>query len=274
MTEGMKIARFAALSAILAALIGAIVTPLVTHYLEQSEKKTEALKAKNPAEPENKSVNASPPSEQKPILISAPTPTSMNEHPEGKLSSIFIGMSRPYVERLFGTPIVENLHDFNSSTEINYVFRKFYLQFIFSKSGSLQFYSLVSRSKDFKPCIPTIDKCLGNTFSDISKIQNTNASFEYNYVYSYLTSKHYGYGEFFYLGNAGNFQNYYLGFNSLGADYSNISPFVLDKNNKQEWDAFRSKHMPNAFGVGDIGAISDDNLYYEIGPEFYTFRHR
>lgn len=270
MTEGMKIARLAAFSAILAALIGAIVTPLVTHYLGQPEKKTEALEAKS----ESKSTDTSQPLEKKQLLISGPTTTSIEENPEEKLGSIFIGMSRPYTEKLFGIPIVENFHDFNSSTEINYAFKNFYLQFIFSKSGNLQFYSLVSRSKDFTPCIPALDKCLGNTFSKLSEIPNINASFEHNYVYSYLTSKHYGYGEYLSLGNAGNFHNYYLGYNSLGADYSNTRPFVLNEDNKQEWNFFRSKNMPNAFGVGDIGAISDDNLHYEIGPEFYTFRHR
>ncbi|VVN12382.1 hypothetical protein PS634_03876 [Pseudomonas fluorescens] len=269
MTENMKIARLAAIAAILAAVIAPVVTPIATHVIDSYYKeKPEDNGTKNNVHPEAQvTVNSVPKSLEKLEL------DPKIALPDSKLGSIFIGMSKPYVETLFGTPIVELKHDFEKLTETNYVFDNFYLQFIFSKSGSLQFYSVVSRAKTFMPCIPTINKCLGNTFSNIAKVQNMNASLEHSYVYSYLTSKHYGYGEYLYLGNAGNYHNYYLGYNSLGVDYDDIRPFTLNEHNKLEWDEFRSHNMPNAFGVGNIGSISDKNLYYEIGPEFYTFRN-
>lgn len=259
MSENMKIAWLTSGAGVLAAVIGSV----TAHYL--------GLWGKEVAEQKPASTTVTQ------VVIDAPTPPPatlpIEDNPESKLDSIFIGMGKPYVEKLFGTPIVELKHELDSLTETNYKFEKFYLQFIFSKSGSVQFYSVVSRSESFKPCIPTINKCLGNTFAEIARSNEMDASFEHNYLYSYLTSKHYGYGEYLYLGNAGNYQNFYLGFNSLGAMYNDIHPFTLNERNRAEWDEFRNKYMPNSYGVGEIGAISDDQLYYEIGPEFYTFRN-
>ncbi|WP_439894703.1 ETEC_3214 domain-containing protein [Pseudomonas syringae] len=141
MTENMKIARLAAIAAIFAALIAAVITPIVTHLVESySKEKPEAKTTKKVASLETQAkINSAP----KPVEKAEPAPKI--GPPDSELGSIFIGMSKPYVETLFGTPIVELEHDFDSSTETNYVFDKFYLQFIFSKSGSLQFYSVVSR---------------------------------------------------------------------------------------------------------------------------------
>jgi hypothetical protein len=197
------------------------------------------------------------------------------ERSENSLAKIFIGMGRSYANSLFGAPVVELNHEFDDTIELNYRFERFYLQLVFNKSGSLNFYSVVSRNKDFTPCIPKLEKCIGeNTFSQMAEIEGLSGTLLHTYLYSYLTSKHYGYGEYLYLGNAGDFHNYYLGYNSLGADFSNIVPFTKFGKNDSEWKLFRAKHKPNSFGVGDMSSIDDDNLYYEIGPEYYTFRNR
>lgn len=197
------------------------------------------------------------------------------DKPESRIDKIFIGMGRPYADSLFGVPLVEINHEFDKTIELNYMFEKFYLQLVFTKSGSLTFYSVVSRDNDFSPCIPKLEKCIGqNTFSQMAKIDGFSGMHPHTYLYSYLTSKHYGYGEYLYLGNAGDYHNYYLGYNSLGVDYSNIFPFTKFGKPDSEWESFREKYKPNSFGVGDMSSVNDDNLYYEIGPEYYTFRNR
>ncbi|WNO10583.1 ETEC_3214 domain-containing protein [Teredinibacter sp. KSP-S5-2] len=197
------------------------------------------------------------------------------EKPENSLGKIFIGMGRSYANSLFGVPVVEVSHEFDNTLELNYMFKKFYLQLIFSKSGSLTFYSVVSRDMNFTPCIPKLEKCIGeNTFSQMAEIEGFSGKYSHTYLYSYLTSKHYGYGEYLYLGNAGDYHNYYLGYNSLGADFSSIFPFTKFGKSDSEWELFRVKHKPNSFGVGDMSSIDDNNLHYEIGPEYYTFRNR
>lgn len=203
-----------------------------------------------------------------------PVPTE-KKNPEDELNNIFIGMGRSYAESLFGVAVVEIKHDFNDKIELNYSFEKFYLQMLFDEKGALTFYSVVSRDDEFTPCIPRLNKCLGdNTFAQMAQIDGIARSYPHTHIYSYLTSKHYGYGEYLYLGNAGNFKNYYLGYNSLGVDYSRVYPFVKYGSSNEQWESFRAEHKPNAFGIGDIGSIDGDNLNYEIGPEFYTFRNR
>lgn len=197
------------------------------------------------------------------------------DKPESRIDKIFIGMGRSYANILFGVPLVERNHEFDKTLELNYMFDKFYLQLVFTKSGSLTFYSVVARDKDFSPCIPKLEKCIGqNTFSQMAKIDGFSGMYPHTYLYSYLSSKHYGYGEYLYLGNAGDYHNYYLGYNSLGVDYNNIFPFTKFGKSNSEWESFREKYKPNSFGVGDMSSVNDDNLYYEIGPEYYTFRNR
>lgn len=194
---------------------------------------------------------------------------------EENIDNIFIGMGKSYAKKLFGVPEVELKHEVDDSVEFNYVFEKFYLQLIFDESESLKFYSIVSRDKEFHPCIPKLNRCLGkNTFYEMSIVNGSSHKYSHTYVYSYLTSKHYGYGEYLYLGNAGNYQNYYLGFNSLGVDYGDTYPFTKYGKTDADWEDFRAKSKPNAFGIGDISQVKDDDLHYEIGPEYYTFRYR
>lgn len=193
---------------------------------------------------------------------------------EKNINKIFIGMGRSHAKSLFGIPLVEVNHDFNNTLEIDYSFDRFYLQLVFSKSGSLTFYSVVSKDKDFFPCIPKLGKCIGkHTFSQMTEIEGGSGRYSHTYLYSYLTSKHYGYGEYLYLGNVGNYHNYYLGYNSLGVNYSDIFPFTKYGKTNSEWELFRTTNKPNSFGVGDMSSVDDENLHYEIGPEYYTFRN-
>jgi hypothetical protein len=197
------------------------------------------------------------------------------DNPENSLSQIFIGMGRSYADSLFGVSVVEVNHKFDKTIELNYTFQKFYLQLIFGEGGELRFYSVVSKDINFTPCIPKLGKCISEyTFYQMAEIDNLSGRHPHTYLYSYLTSKHYGYGEYLYLGNAGDYHNYYLGYNSLGVDYGDIYPFTKFGKSDSEWELFRAKHKPNSFGVGDMSSVNDDNLHYEIGPEYYTFRNR
>lgn len=183
---------------------------------------------------------------------------------ENNLQKIFIGSGRNFIESLFGIPIIEINHKELNVIEVNYSFENFYLQFLYNTRGEVQFYSVTSKNINFKPTIPFFNMKLGNhTFYEFDK--------ESTYLYSYLTSKHYGYAEYIYKGNIGNYHNYYLGYNSAGVDYGEIYPFT-NYENKNELEQFRKNCIPNTFGVGNIGNITDDKLYYEMGIEYYTSR--
>ena len=188
--------------------------------------------------------------------------TTVNK--EKNLEKIFIGSGRKFIESLFGTPIIEIDHKELNVIEVNYSFENFYLQFLYNTRGEVQFYSVTSKNVNFKPTIPLFDIKLGNySFYEFGK--------DSTYLYSYLTSKHYGYAEYIYGGNSGNYHNYYFGYNSAGVDYGEIYPFT-NYENKNELEKFRKTCIPNTFGVGYIGNISDDKLYYEMGIEYYTSR--
>lgn len=187
---------------------------------------------------------------------------------EEKLSRIFIGASERYIESIFGVPLVENPIQSISSRETFYSFERFYLQFLYSEDGSLFFYSLTSKDVNFKPEIPNIGSLLGQSaFSEISEGAT--------HLYSYLSSKHYGYGEYVYLGNSGDYHNYYMAYNSAGVNYVDWSDTAtyVDGYEGQDIDTFRKIMKPNSFGVGDMRGVTNDNLIYEVGVEFYTFRN-
>ncbi len=182
-----------------------------------------------------------------------------------KLEKIFIGAGRKYIESLFGIPIIDIKHARQNIIETNYSFDDFYLQFLYNSRGEVQFYSLTSKNKNFNPIIPGFNMSLGkHTFSEYGNGMT--------HIYSYLTARHYGYAEYLYLGSIGNYHNYYLGYNSTGVDYGDIYPFV-NYSNTNEWDKFRNKCIPNTFGIGEIGELSNNDLLdYEMGIEFYTAR--
>lgn len=190
--------------------------------------------------------------------------SEITKNKENNLQKIFIGSGRKFIESLFGIPIIDINHKELNVTEVNYSFENFYLQFLYNARGEVQFYSVTSKNINFKPTIPLFDMKLGShTFYKFGKVST--------YLYSYLTSKHYGYAEYIYGGNSGNYHNYYFGYNSAGVDYGDIYPFT-NYENKDELEKFRRSCIPNTFGVGDIGNITDDKLYYEMGIEYYTSR--
>lgn len=263
MSDNVKAAWIGAGATVIAAGIAAIAALYLGLLAPENTVKSPRVDSNTP-----EALAVKPQTDEKAISVDI-------EKPESNLGKIFIGMGRSYADSLFGVPVVEVKHELDKTLELNYMYKKFFLQLIFSRGGSLTFYSVVSRDKDFTTCIPKLDKCIGgNTFSQMTEIEGFSGKHPHTYLYSYLTSKHYGYGEYFQLGNAGDYHNYYLGYNSLGVDYSNIFPFTKFGKSDHEWELFRAKNKPNSFGVGDMNAVDDNNLYYEIGPEYYTFRNR
>jgi len=188
--------------------------------------------------------------------------------PYDRVGKIFIGANERYLESIFGVPVVTNQINSINSKEVFYSFKRFYLQFLYDKNGALFFYSLTSKDVNFNPVIPRLGVSLGeSTFSEISN--------DATHLYSYLTSKHYGYSEYVYLGNAGNYHNYYLAYNSSGVNYvnwPNVKTYVEGYESKSLGE-FRSSMIPNSFGVGDMKGVSNDSLLYEVGVEYYTFRN-
>lgn len=196
------------------------------------------------------------------------TQRDSNPKPEDNLRKIFIGANERFLESIFGIPVVTKKIKSIGAKETFYSFERFYLQFLYDEDGNLFFYSLTSKDVNFNPEIPVLGAFLGqSTFRQIAE--------DATHLYSYLTSKHYGYGEYVYLGNSGDYYNYYLAYNSAGVNYGDWHKIITYVNDYETGgiEKFRAEMKPNSYGIGDMKGVTNDNLLYEVGVEFYTFRN-
>jgi hypothetical protein len=256
----IRAAKIGAAATILASLIAAATVLLIKDdtfsvgFIDNSNSK------QNPVIQNSQNVSVT--------YYAEPEEQNSTPKPEENLRKIFIGANERFLESIFGVPVVTNPIQSINARETFYSFERFYLQFLYNKDGSLFFYSLTSKDVNFNPEIPTLGSLLGqSTFSEISESATP--------LYRYLSSKHYGYGEYVYLGNPGNYHNYYLAYNSAGVNYGDWSETVtyVDGYEDQDLNKFRTIMMPNSFGVGDMRGVTKDNLIYEVGVDFYTFRN-
>ncbi|WP_227659818.1 ETEC_3214 domain-containing protein [Hafnia alvei] len=190
---------------------------------------------------------------------------------EDNLHVIYTGASIKYIESIFGAPVKEEHSEDGKVNEYIYSFRKFYLQVVYDNNNTVILYSVTSKDKDFHPEIPYLDKTLGHKFKDFGN--------DINYLQSGYSSKFYQYEEGHYLGNPGNYRNFYLAYNPAGVDYFELHslPDFYNNNkfppNKKDLEEFRSNNAPNTFGVGDIhGGPEGLELSFGLGIDYYDAR--
>ncbi|GAB7266047.1 hypothetical protein DZS_17470 [Dickeya ananatis] len=101
----------------------------------------------------------------------------------------------------------------------------------------------------------------------------------YRFLYSGFSSKFYGYAEYYYLGNPGNYRNFYLSYNPAGVDYQPLQPLtdlVNDEDSPPDKDdliKFRKNNAPNTFAVGEVlGGPDGPELSFGIGIDYYDAR--
>ena len=190
---------------------------------------------------------------------------------EDNLHVIYTGASIKYIESIFGAPVKEEHSENGRVHEYIYSFRKFYLQVVYDNSNTVILYSVTSKDKDFHPEIPYLGKTLGYKFKDFGN--------NVDYLQSGYSSKFYQYEEGHYLGNPGNYRNFYLAYNPAGVDYAELHslPDFFNDNeslpNKKDLEKFRNNNAPNTFGVGDMhGGPEGLELSFGLGIDYYDAR--
>lgn len=190
---------------------------------------------------------------------------------ENNLNVIYTGASIKYIESIFGVPVKEDHSDDGLVSQYIYAFKKFYLQIVYDKHNTVILYSVTSRDKDFHPEVPYLQGVLGDKFESFGD--------EIQHLQSGYSSKFYEYEEGHYLGNPGNYRNFYLAYNPSGVDYFELQPLPdLYNNNESPPDKkdllnFRSNNAPNTFAVGDMNGGPDrTEMYYGIGINYYAAR--
>ena len=190
---------------------------------------------------------------------------------EDNLDVLYTGLSIKYVEKVFGPPMIENHDNQKNVHEYVYSFKKFYLQFVYNNDNKVILYAVTIKDKNFHPNIPYLSKPLGETFFSY----DDNVSF----LYSSRSSKFYEYGEVLYLGNPGNYRNFYLTYNPAGVEYAEINPLPDFFNDPQspplekDWVEFRKENRPNTFAVGEyMGDPNGGETFYGIGVDFFDAR--
>ncbi len=191
------------------------------------------------------------------------------KHAEDSLGQINSGVSIRYVESLFGVPIVERKIAKGKLTENLFSFNKFYLQVIFDESGTVRFYAVTSKDKNFRPALPYIGETLGSFTFGKSSINRDGI------LYSNKSSKFYEYAEYGEIGFPANYRKLYLAFNPMGAIYDErvyeAVPSISDTDSPTAIQKFRAMAYPNSYGVGSTLADETKFLSYtRIGIDFYT----
>lgn len=194
---------------------------------------------------------------------------------EDGLEMINTGVSIQHVKSIFGAPIREEHLLDKGAHQYFYSFKNFYLQVVYNNNNTVVFFSVTSKSEDFKPKIPYLTRfvdddfivtTLGGKFEEYSESSN--------FISSSLTSKFFDYYEHIYLGNPGNYRNLYLGFNPAGIDYSETIILSGQENpSKDALDKFRRNASPNTFGVGEyLGEHNGIETIFGIGIDYYISR--
>ena len=188
-------------------------------------------------------------------------------NPESALATLTTGISRTSLEAQFGPAKFDETYSELSANNLVFVFPRFFLQAVISREDKVVFYSVTTRSTDFRPSIPKLGgQLLSSRFSDFGEAEH---------VYSYMTSKYYAYAEKIYRGNAGNYRNFYLGYCPAGAPPvgDKFVSVVLEHDGLAAHKQFRAANAPNCFGVGDI--LGDEDQILEkisMGINYFAAR--
>lgn len=187
--------------------------------------------------------------------------------PESILSTLATGISRAYLEAQLGPARFDEINSKLGTNNLIFVFPHFFLQAVVSREGKVVFYSVTTRSLDFRPTIPKIGgQLLDSRFADYGEAEH---------LYSDMTSKYYEYAEKIYTGNAGNYRNIYLGYCPAGVlpMRDQFVPVVLERDGPVAYKQFRIANTPNCFGVGEILG-NEDKIMESIGMgiDYYVAR--
>lgn len=87
---------------------------------------------------------------------------------------------------------------------------------VYDNNNTVILYSVTSKDENFHPEVPYLRKTLGHKFKDFGS--------DIDYLQSSYSSKFYQYEEGHYLGNHGNYRNFYLAYNPAGVDYFELDP--------------------------------------------------
>lgn len=153
------------------------------------------------------------------------------------------------------------------ASNLIFVFPRFFLQAILSQEGKVVFYSVTTRTTDFRPIIPNLGgQLLESHYADFGDAEH---------IYSHMSSKYYEYAEKIYIGNVGNYRNFYLGYCPAGVlpKPESFMPMVLEREGPSAHKEFRTNSTPNCFGIGDIQG--DENGILErfgMGIDYYVAR--
>jgi len=160
----------------------------------------------------------------------------------------------------------EKIKGFGANNLI-FVFPRFLLQAIISDEGKVIFYSVTTRSEGFTPSIPKLGgSLLATNFSELGGPDIING---------YLGSKYYEYNEKIYLGNLGNYRNFYVGLCPAGVPPSGdkFFPVIPESDGPAAVKKFRESNSPNCYGVGDIlGGEEKIVEYVGIGIDYFVAR--
>lgn len=137
------------------------------------------------------------------IMVAEPPRPS----PEESLRWLNTGITRVSLQERFGVPRFETSNQATRTTNLVFVFPRFFLQAIVGVDGTVLVYSVTTRSPDFKPAIPKLGGyLLASPFSNFSA-----STFS-----AYMSSKFYEYREKIEASNATNFKTIYLGYCAAG----------------------------------------------------------
>ena len=201
------------------------------------------------------------------INLASPALAQMQPNPELLIAKVNTGITRKSIEALFGQPRFDDPIPSLGGRNLIFVFPRFFLQVVVSLEEKVAFYSVTTRTVEFRPEVPKLDGRLMETkLADFGDLQH---------VYSDITSKYYEYAEKIYLGNAGNYRTIYLGFCPSGAppDWGKFKPAVLNQDGLAAVNRFRAQNAPNCYGVGDILGEEDAIVrQVRIGLDYYVAR--
>lgn len=197
-------------------------------------------------------------------LVTRPTGPST---PESEIASLGIGVSRAYLESKFGPPAIDNVVEGSQLRNLVFAFPRFHLQTVLSAQNAVIFYSVTTRSPEFRPTVPYLGgQLLQARFSDFGEAEH---------LYSEMSSKYYAYAEWIYLGNPGNYKNLYLGYCPAGVypEQSSLEPVLLDRDGEKARKRFRNAATPNCFGIG-AGDLDEQKMltHAGFGVDYFTAR--
>ncbi len=186
-----------------------------------------------------------------------------------KLARINTGISQDYVDQNFGKPSITKNY-LKTYTEQIYAHRKFFVRTISDQNGEIVFYSVTTRTKDFRPPFPLHwvlpDFRLGKT--DFKSIDSYPQAIAMN-----DSSKLFYYNESHYFGNPGFYKTYFFEASTSGCCWNDrlpeqhfqINPLKMVYTKIDQWTAtsgdthtkvfesgleqFRAPLVPNTYGV-------------------------